>query len=209
MEKRWPFTAFEIEHLRRLKSTKALTCNGVDFPAGGLVWLSELSNLQDVSISGGNLTDADLTHLTKLPALKELELTKVSVSDSGIRVFEGARQLQTLRLATGTITPRVVESLKAFPKLKHLELQFWVDPGISPQFAYDSNETANFLVQLKELPQLKVLVLRGDVISDDAILALGELKQLNDLTVYGRDASEMLAKRLRQALPNSVVTIRP
>jgi hypothetical protein len=119
-------TPAQVEDLRRLASAHSFDAIGVIFPKEGLSFLSDLSNLQSVSIDDagiGNLSDDDLEWLAKLPNLKALELYSERITDRGIAHLAKAPQLVALALSGNRLTAAGVKHLANAPRLQSLSLR--------------------------------------------------------------------------------------
>lgn len=74
--------------------------------------LRELTQLEELHLAGGQVTDAWLLHLRGLTRLKRLSLTETRVTDAGMVHLLGLTQLGTLILFDTYVTDAGVEELK-------------------------------------------------------------------------------------------------
>jgi hypothetical protein len=66
-------------------------------------------------------------------------------------------------------------------------------------------EDLNFLTQLRDFKQLRVLSLSGSGVTDDAVAHLRPLKQLDELLLGDCKISATALEQLRDALPGTVI----
>jgi hypothetical protein len=119
-------TPSQMEDLRRLTSARSFDSVGAIFPAGGLSFLTELTQLRSVSIDDaqrGNLTDDDLVWIAKLPNLTTLELYSERLTEAGIAHLAKAQSLSSLSLSGNRLTAAAIERLAGAPGLKSLKLR--------------------------------------------------------------------------------------
>lgn len=83
-----------------------------------LVYLTALTDLQEVSLLSGTVTDAGLAHLKALPALRRLNLAGTKVTDAGLAQLRKLPKLEWVDLGSTKVTAAGVASLKkALPKV--------------------------------------------------------------------------------------------
>lgn len=112
-----PATAKSIEDLERMPYLKTLTIDGLALDS--LSWLSSLSKLNTLNLSGCSFPAEDLAILAKLPNLTNLTLSGCGLST--ISALEGAQALTTLDLSGNTL--RNLEAIGTMTTLKELNLQ--------------------------------------------------------------------------------------
>jgi internalin A len=76
-----------------------------------LARLSELVDLQWLSLYGSEVTDEGLSHLSGLPKLTLLNLTKTGITDDGVAALGRIGSLRTVHLTETKVTPSGVERL--------------------------------------------------------------------------------------------------
>ncbi len=76
-----------------------------------------------VSLSGTNVTDADLKELSGLKDLQTLDLGRTQVTDAGLKELSGLKNLQTLDLSGTQVTDAGLKELSGLKNLRTLLLQ--------------------------------------------------------------------------------------
>jgi len=112
-----PETVSSLEDLELMPYLKTLTIHNHDLE--GLDFLSSLSKLQTLDLSGSRFPAEDLAILAKLPSLTSLTLSNCGLST--ISALEGASSLTTLNLGNNTV--RNLEVLSNMTTLKELDLK--------------------------------------------------------------------------------------
>lgn len=96
--------------------------SGISFPnlqisTNGWKLLSELKNLQRLSVANCGVTDADLAHLKPLIHLKVLDLSDNPITNKAVEVIKKLPELTELNLSNTKITKDQVDAIKkALPK---------------------------------------------------------------------------------------------
>ncbi len=96
--------------------------SGIHFPSlpistNGWKLLSELKNLQRLSVANCGVTDADLANLKPLIHLKVLDLSDNPITNKGVEVLKKLPELTELNLSNTKITKDQVDAIKkALPK---------------------------------------------------------------------------------------------
>jgi serine/threonine protein kinase/Leucine-rich repeat (LRR) protein len=112
--------------LAQMRQLKGLELGDVQGDKG-LESLSRLQKLEELHLSGGNLTDAGLAHLARMPNLRLLECKDTAFTDAGILALAQAKNLTTLILQSSRITPAGVKALRAALPATDIQLK-----GINP-----------------------------------------------------------------------------
>ena len=153
------------------------------------------ANLEELDLSGKNLTDSDLANLEQMTGLKELSLSVTNISDFSF--LEGMKELETLRLmgsmVTGDLTfakgltnlkeLRVVAgslgSVKGIEGLQNLEYLQISDE--SEQLFFDD------LIFVAEMGKLQTLRLNGAGLG--SFQGAENLTELENFSFYGDELS--------------------
>jgi hypothetical protein len=149
--------------------------------------VAQLSQLEELLLVDGGLTDADLVQLAPLPGLRRLGLAAGAQLDGGgLRAFTG-RRLRSLGLGS-------TRALDLAPLAGWRELE---------QLSVKGPLTAASLTAIRAIPTLKSLTLLPvPALTADDLPALYGATQLQRLEVYSADALDENARAaLRAALP--------
>lgn len=141
----------------------------------GLRHLKGLTNLEVLSIPGGQFTDAGMAHLAGMTKLKRLTLISASsvFSDEGFKAFVGMNDLEWLFISGKLfVTDAGLAHLKNKSKLVNL-------------FLGNSQITDAGLVHLQNKPSLAFLHLNETDISDAGLEHLQSLTGLRNLNLRG------------------------
>ena len=85
--------------------------------------LKPLRYLEDLTVSGGDVTDEGLQHIKDLQNLKRLALINTRISAWGLgRHLGGLKQLESLNVSGSDITDEGLLTWEEFDRLKHLDL---------------------------------------------------------------------------------------
>jgi hypothetical protein len=87
-----------------------------------LVFLKNLTHLQELILSNTKVTDAGLQYVKGLKQLRLLYLNKIQVTDAGLVNLRGLTKLQELELIQTPVTDAGLEHLKDLTQLKQLNL---------------------------------------------------------------------------------------
>jgi len=137
----------------------------VNFPAGNrvtdddLVFLKELTKLEDLLLFETKITDAGLVHLKGLTNLKRLNLMFSPVTDAGLIHLKGLTKLERLALNSTKVTDAGLPHLKGLTGLRELDLA-------------GTKVTDSGLEHLKGLTKLRELYLRQTKVTDAGVKKL-------------------------------------
>lgn len=150
----------------------------------------------DLDLTGPEITDKDLTRLKALRHLEILSIDSCPITDEGVREIV---QLRTLRYLSISGPVNITDaSFNYLGKIRSLEALSIA--GFPPKI------TGRNIEKLSDLPNLAVLNLVCCLeISDQAVEGLTRLKQLRNLDIRGTPISEQGVRRLRRALPNTII----
>lgn len=120
----WPVLSFTVPEdaknyvdLTRMPYLESLTIHNQTIDS--LQFLSSLTRLQELDLSGCRISPDDLSYIAALPSLKRLNLSNCSLST--IAGLENAHSLTNLNLAGNTI--RNLEPLSGIVNLQEIDLQ--------------------------------------------------------------------------------------
>ncbi len=163
--------------------------------------------LQAMSCRWTDVNDEALVHIGRLTGLRMLDLQSTPTADAGIAHLGNLKKLQWLSLEAFATNKKGFgagdEAMKTIAKLPELELLFLrdtkvTDDGLSDIAKIKSLTTLDLsgtkvsdagLKWLKQLPKLNYLRLgvyrEGAVITDDGLVTIGELANLEHLDLSG------------------------
>ena len=187
-----------LEHLNSLQALRRLNLSGTQVSDAGLVHLKGLNALEELDLSGnliqrGEVTGAGVEHLAGLTHLKRLSLYNTSVNDEGLRPLRELVDLESLNLGDTWITSEGLAALQPLAKLKELHVGYC--EGL--------NDAA--LEQIAALPQLEVLDLSFDSITNNAIRHLIAMKNLRRVVLTNTRVTDSGYAQLKSALPKCEV----
>ena len=90
---------------------------------GGLVYLKELTRLQELRLNHTPIGDAGLAHLGGLIELEVLQLADTQITDAGLKYLRGMSELQSLDLADTRVTQVGLAHLVGLTNLEDLDLR--------------------------------------------------------------------------------------
>ena len=115
------FTDAGIKHLAKVPTLHDLNlwgCTGVT--GTGLQVLTELPQLESLSLMRINAGDEAMTPISSLKNLRRLMLDSEEITDDGIVELSNLKKLESLELMTTSITDSGMEVVKELPKLSSL-----------------------------------------------------------------------------------------
>lgn len=173
-------TGAGVVYLKDIPNLQSLSL-GWELPASELIYLEELTRLQELRLFGPAVTDAGLAHLRPLTQLRTLTLSDRHITDAGIAHLKGLVELRRLRLSDTGITDAGLEHLKGMSKLEYLALDRddISDAGLSHLLGlsnlrelYLGGTRVTDARILKKLPLLEVVYLAGSPVTDASVLDL-------------------------------------
>jgi hypothetical protein len=147
-------------------------------------------------LKGNQINDGALARLESLGHLDLLSIDQCPITDDGVREIAKVRTLTHLNLfGCDGITDTSFTYLGTMRSLEMLDIA-----------AFAPKITGRNIQSLSALPNLGTLNLVDcSEISDDAVQPLTSLTHLDTLDIRGTSISEEGAKRVRLALPNTIV----
>jgi hypothetical protein len=124
-----------LNHLKDLPELK-----GVFFPDTTtdtqLKFLWGLSQLQELDISGTQITDAGLRNVSRLGTLQQVNLARTKITDAGLEYLKSLKRLRSVQLQQTKVTAKGVKELrKALPRCE-------VFTDNSPVFRHETDRTS-------------------------------------------------------------------
>ena len=159
--------------LKPLTGLKHLDLGQVRSTGAGLDVLKGFRSLQYLQFPSG-VTDADLAAIQELGSLEELWIQNSSVTNEGMAKLSGLKSLNTLLINNLPITGAALVSLKELP-LRSLEISKL--PLGNAGFA-----------GIGQLSSLERLQLHGVPLADEDLAAMGRLRKMTQLTIWGSPA---------------------
>lgn len=144
----------ELELLEGLTALEDLDLSGTDVTDAGLVHLSDLENLRSLNLADGlmkpsNLTDEGLQHFKNLRQLEELVLSGAKITDAGLEQLAPLKNLKRLYLFDTRITDAGLEHLEG---LRELEILRVGRTAVTPEAAEQFQAKMPKLTRLIEAP---------------------------------------------------------
>jgi len=137
----------------------------------------ERTDVRSILLEDTDISDAGMAHIATMPNLKQLALTMADrVGDSGLAAIAGHKPLEKLWLYNTHISNDGLASLETFPGLSTLGLH-WSWRGERP--------TDACVVYLKQLTNLKTLIIGGDWISASGIAQIRSALPQCDVKLQG------------------------
>lgn len=143
----------------------------------------------EVSITGTQVTDAELAHLQNLTGLQEIYLYGTRLTDAGLDHLKHLTSLQELELNHNQVTDTGLAHLKEMIGLQRL--------GLSGTQVTDAG-----LAHLQGLMGLQRLALDHTQITDAGLPHLQKLTELESLSLYDTRVTDAGLAQLSEALPN-------
>ncbi len=195
----------DLANLKDMENLRALDLAYTKITDGALAYISPLSNLRVLNLANTQISDAGLKHLSTLTNLKALDLESTDITDSGIEYLKDLKELRSLNLfhtkATGGLALRgapvsvsdhgakVISGLGSLSEL-NLHGASLTDAGIA---------------EIAKLGNLKILNLSATGITDASVENLSRMTTLRTLDLEGTDITPVGLRKLRAALPNTVI----
>ena len=178
--------------LKDLKSStiQALNLSSTDVDDTGIKYLStNLPNLNALDLDGClHLTTKGYATLREIKSLRSLKVREAILTDAGVKEISMIPNLSCLYMNNQRITNKSLSYVADIPNLVGFDFQ-----GTNPDGKF---------AEFKKLKKLKWLTLGNIVLTENDLKDLGQLKNLEHLTMRESNVSEDQAKALIAALPN-------
>jgi hypothetical protein len=167
---------------------------GTNIVDNGLQSLTQLPNLETLSLLGTNISDEGLGHLRAASRLKALTLYGTEVGDNGLQHIVQIPSLRVLNLAYTHVTDSGLAMLETLPELEELYL-----------FNTDISDAG--AVHIAKLKQLRILRTEDTKVTEAGLFLLRDHKHLETLSV-GPDVLKGALKELQDTLPDCEIEYR-
>jgi internalin A len=122
-----PLTDIGLYHLRNLRKLKTLDLEnaygfGPFIKGPGLIYLTNLSSLEALSLTNSPINDVGMVYISKLGNLKWLAVCGADITDQSLAVLASPWIADSLKLTPPEATYRVQQSRKESPELRGLEI---------------------------------------------------------------------------------------
>lgn len=189
--------------LSGLSELESLSTNLSQITDDGVKGLAALKSLKILKFfhPGKAFSGAGLAALAELPALERLTIAgSLAFNDEGMAAVGKLTRLKEFRTWHAGQTLEGVKKLKDLPNLKQLTL--------GQRLAYKPPTTLSdeTLVVLAELKSLETLQLEEARLTADALRRLRQLPDLKKLVLSGIDIPESEVEALRRDLPQATIT---
>ena len=189
-----------------------------------LCFANDETLLVGASLEGEDVGDELVRVAAGAPSLMRLSLADTRVTKQGIESLQSLPKLWSLNLSRTRWTFEALNAIASLPALKELRLDEceWVNDAQLVQIASIKNleslslaattVTAAGIEHLRNMPHLRHLGLeRCSEINDDSIEALVRLceRRRISLNLSGTEMTRQGVARLRQALPDNPIALRP
>jgi hypothetical protein len=112
-----------VKAINILPSLKTLLVYGQNVTDETLDNLSDLSNLEELRLSGGLISDHGLKNLGKFPNLHRLMMDNTQITDSGLSYVKNLKHLEELSLRYNIISDAAIPDLSKLSNLKLLDVE--------------------------------------------------------------------------------------
>lgn len=178
-----------LRHLRSLTFLEVLSLGGRDkLSNAGLKHLTSLKNLRSLTFYWqGQITDEGMVHLAELPKLQFLKLGHMSISNRGIAHLAGLNDLEYVDIGNTRATLcgllRLQKINNIVDALRATKAPFELDEegNIISLRLISIKLTSGCLERIKELRELRSLLLTGTGITDADLADLAHLSKLESL----------------------------
>lgn len=151
-----------------------------------LAELAQLTEIQELNLSGTRLSDRGLAELSALANLSLLDVSGTSVTDAGVAALGPLEKLRELRLARTEISDAAMIYLAALPRIEKLDLS-------------DTAVTDVGLKKLADVAPLRHLMLNGAEITEPGYRQLAAALPRAEIIWNGPDTERMIARELLDA----------
>jgi hypothetical protein len=179
-----------VKRLANLISLKKLELLRVpELTDATLAHIAGLTNLEEITLSGANITGTGLVHLAGMGKLKSLVIPNTALDDAGLAELGRLTSLQKLYIGgSGEYTDAGVARLSSLTGL--------TDLGLGADACTDA-----CLASLVGLTNLRILNIYGPRLTDAWLDRMAAMKSLQELQVGGGQVSDEAIARLHRSLP--------
>jgi penicillin V acylase-like amidase (Ntn superfamily) len=174
--------------------------------------LSQLPDLEELTLGNPAVTDADVRLLTGLPKLRGLSLMGAPIGDESLAVLKTLPSLRILNVVGTKITDAGLVHLRDLTALEYLGLKGTAvtDAGLAELKHLTGLEVLNLadtqltdagLVTIGRMTGLKGLNVAGTKVTDAGLVHLKQIPKLTKLNVTGTAVTEQGVKDAKKYLP--------
>lgn len=177
-----------LQHVSTLGSLQQLYLTGSQLTGDGLASLSSLDELRALSLQRASVDDSVLDNLKSLQNLKWLCLNETGADDAALSAIAEITTLEELHISDSCVTDQGVAALIELPNLWRLELN---GNAISDRA----------LESIAGMSKLRFLGLANTQITDAGIRQLAVLKDLQQLRIYDTAVTQEACDQLQRGIP--------
>jgi Leucine-rich repeat (LRR) protein len=183
-----------IPSLRELQLTQSYHYGLEDifFDDSDYPLLVKIESLESLQISGYKITGAGISVLSELPNLQSLSLYETSIGDDAMKEISQIKTLETLDLSYSPVTAVGLRELENLPHLRSLTIT-WIDPStvdallncpnLEELRLIDSDISTEDVDAVGRLNSLQALTLGGDWTEDRLLELLPKMQELRELRI--------------------------
>lgn len=175
--------------LTEFRELEELSISNRQFTDAEAKYLADLPSLRDLNLYRSNMGDEGLKHLTKLKNLRWLPMGETKVTDKGLEVIGGMTQLEYVGVRGNDVTDAGLVHLKDLT-------------GLTGLYLGETKVTDEGLKSLAPLTRLRTLYLHTTAITDAGLEQLTGLKDLRAVYLGKTKTTEAGRLRLKEALPD-------
>jgi hypothetical protein len=179
--------------LKYFPELEYLSISNRQFTDAGAAHLKDLPNLRDLNLFESNIGDEGLKQLTGLKNLRRIPMGHTRVTDKGLKIISGMTQLEYIGVRGDDVTDEGLAHLKGLTNLTGLCLG-------------ETKVTDDGLKHLAPLTKLDSLYLYKTGITDAGLEHLNELKNLLYLYLKNTKTTAKGRARLKDAIPGVRIT---
>jgi hypothetical protein len=183
-------------YLSQLPQLESLSLADTGIGDRSLARLQNQRNLLQIDLSSTLVTDIGMATLARLDSLERVFLSRIGISDAGLVELRRLMSLREIGLCMTNVSDSGLATLSTMKAIEELDLSF---TGI----------TDAGLAELRGLPRLGKINLCGAFISDNGLQYLAEISTLKDLwlMVDGNRVTKAGVQRLQAEVPSLEITV--
>jgi len=199
-------TGEALRHLQHAEKLEWLRLDSTSVGDDGMAFIAKLPALRSLFARDTQIGNAGLAHIAGIARLEELNLTGTKVDDRGVGELAACGRLRSLWLPAG-VTSAGLAQLSGLKELKALGV---AAHGATPLAAFkklesldariDALDDGRALADVTRLPNLQILRLTGNGITDQTLRSVAGLQRQSHITVRGGSISEAGVRALAPSL---------
>ncbi len=179
-----------VKHLATLNGLKKLQLlRAPELTDASLAHIRGLTKLEEINLSGTNITGSGVAHLTGMTGLRSLMISSSPLTDEGLANIGKLTTLRQLYFGWGKYTDSGIANLSKLTNLRDL--------GFGPDACTDA-----CLEALAGL-QLDTLHIEGPQVSDPWLVRIGRMKSLRHVILLGAQVTDEAIAKLKASLPEA------